>query len=1318
MTGRFWIVLLGVAALASGSPRSALAAGSDNHVLHAVPAPGKVTIDGNLEEWDQSGRILVCSDVEHALDQFSGWVSMMYDAEALYVGVDWNDPTPLVNDYDPDLDIDRRKCFHSDSLQLHLRTDETRKVIGWYYSKQKRPGVIVLNGWNPWGDKPIVYIDGQKDLGIQEAFQVKKGGRGYTQELRIPWKAIVKSGHPYQPGESFDCMLDLVWGPDNGKGWPVNHMMDLVAPGAVHTGWFWEVREIYGKVELSAKGHLNLPPPAFMKTAERPKIAGTIPLRLAVPQRDGQDPNAFTLAINDAAGQRVRSLPGDCRVADYRAADNPRQVEVAWDGLDDRGRLAPPGKYQIVGLTRGPITPRYDLCFYNPGNPPWATADGTGGWGADHTPPVAVAAAGDSVVIGWGGAEGGSGIIGVNAQGNKTWGQTQGLSALAADDQYAYFMLNDFWAGKKGLARLNRKDGSYQPFHFAGKPLLPVPLESIFTDKAPGEVRGLAVARGQLAISLSSGTIALLEADTAKLLKTFAVKDAGPLAFDAHGALYALAGGAVHQIDLQSGAARPLDLAGVKDPRAIATDRAGNILVADMGPDSQVKAFSPAGKLLYTVGKPGGRALRGPFDPHGITHVSSIAVDARDQIWTVEDWDNPRRVSVWNKQGQLVRDYIGNAAYSASGTYLHDQDPTLAYSGPVEMKLDRAAHRWSISQVLWLPDRARHEGFPIGGGLSQPQRFTSTASGKAHEYLFVHAEYNATGYVIYMLRNNHWQPVAAVGLVKHVLGGGRGATAKEPADEFAGLDANDGCFWNDANGDGMAQRGECEIVAAKKTGAKETTRPAISTEDGWGSRVGRDLSIYSNGLVRYQPTKFSADGAPQYGVAGMHDLGVADRGDIVPIEEDHTLVILSSTGYGETSYLRGLEFGTWREQWRYPSYAHGVHGSHHASMPEPGKILGALKITGTAKVNDRVGSVLAIRGNLGQDYLLTSDGLFVGTVFRDSRLPGPSLPAKEADLRGQSVAELTEGGEPFNGWFGRQSDGKIRMLTGIPGQAGMIVQIDGLDSIERFTGPTIDVDEKMLVAAAEANATRATVAAARKQYTIKKAPQPLDLRGGDEGWRTLPALEISRKGAPEHAQAKLAYDDQQLYLRFDVFDASPWKNSGVDAARLFKTGDAIDLQFSTNAPAAADKTHADKAHAPQQSDVRLLIAPLAGKATCVLMKPVDKQAAPDQAYDYRSPVGVKHFDRVEVLEDAAIHVKVEKDRYRVEAAIPWKRLAWVPAAGATIRGEAGFISSNAEGTIDVARTYWSNPATNLTNDLPSEAWLYPNTWGEWKFESP
>jgi len=1333
-----------VLCVAAGLGQSARAEGTDNHVLHAVPVPGKVVIDGSLDDWDQSGRILLCPDVPGQVNQFSAWVSMMYDAEALYVGVDWSDPTPMVNNYDTDFDIDRRKCFHSDSLQLHFRTDQARKVIGWYYTKEQRPGVIALNGWMPWEDKPIVYLDGLKELGIAEAFQKKPDGQGYTQELRIPWKAIVKSGRAYQAGESFDCMLDVVWGPDSGKGWPIAHMMDLVAPGAVHTGWFWEVREIYGKVTLEAAGKLQLPQPEFLNrlAQPRPRIPGTLPLRVELPK---SEQSFFALAINDETGKRVRALPGDCRIKDYPLTlpspqggegrvrgDDARKVEVLWDCLDDRGKLVAPGKYRVVGLTRGELMPVYEMCFYNPGTPPWGTANGSGAWGADHSAPTAVAAAGDWIVLGWGGAEGGSGVIGVGPDGLKKWGEHQGALSLAGDDQCAYLMLNDFWAGKRGLGRLGKSNGSYKPFMVDGKPELPVALEAIFGGKPPGEVRGMAAHGGRLVLAMSEGKLAVLDSASAKLLKLLDAKSPGSLAFSREGKLYALLGGQLNAVDLETGAATPIATPGVGDARAIAVDQDGNIAVADMGPDSQVKVFTPAGQLAYTAGKKGGRPLRGAFDPEAMSHVGAIAVDARGLIWAVENWEYPRRVSVFRQDGKLVRDYIGNTAYSACGTFLHDQNPELGYAGPVEMKLDKATRRWNVTQVLWVPDPAKGEAFPVTGGLPQPQRFTSNASGRPHEYLFNHAWDNSTGYTVYMLRGGRWQPVSAICLAGHVTGaiGPSGGVEKEPAGEFAGLNAFDGCFWNDTNKDGIAQRGECVIVPAKKPSQKgKGGEGPLSLQNGWGGRMGRDLSIYSNGIVRYKPVSFADDGAPVYGPEGMETLSLFDRGDLIPIEDDNVLLVLSSTGYGETSYVRGLELGTWKELWRYTSYSHGVHGSHHASMPEPGKIIGANKICGVARINDEVGSVFAIRGNLGEDFLMTSDGFYVGALFRDSRLPGPSLPEREEDLVGKPVPQLTEGGEPFNGWFGKQADGKVRMLTGIPGQAAMIVEVKGLESIKRFKGPKIEVDQAALVKAEQANAARAAELATRKQYVVKRLSKPPAMSGNAEDWRSVPAFEIGREGSPEKAQVRLAYDERCLYVFFEVTDDSPWRNEGKDFARLFKTGDAVDLQFST-APAAQKVGQAvslpippqARQPAPQKEDspgpthVRLLFAPLDSQPVCVLMKPVDKAAPREKAYKYHSPVGDKHFDRVEKLAEAQVAVKAEAHKYRVEAAVPLQALGLKPATGLVIRGDAGFISSDARGTINVARTYWSNKATNLNNDEPSEAWLYPATWGEFKFE--
>ena len=163
-----------------------------------------------------------------------------------------------------------------------------------------------------------------------------------------------------------------------------------------------------------------------------------------------------------------------------------------------------------------------------------------------------------------------------------------------------------------------------------------------------------------------------------------------------------------------------------------------------------------------------------------------------------------------------------------------------------------------------------------------------------------------------------------------------------------------------------------------------------------------------------------------------------------------------------------------------------------------------------------------------------------------------------------------------------------------------------------------------------------------------------------------------------------------------------------DYKRLFKTGDCVDLQLSVDPGAKGGDMGA--------SHVRLLFSQVEKKPVCVLMRPVDKGAAGDLAYKYHSPVGDKPFDRVEVRYDVAVSVQVEGQKYCLAAAVPLQAIGLNPSAGMTLKGDLGFISSDAAGTINVARTYWANKDTNLVSDMPMEAWLYPASWGELVFE--
>ncbi|HUU68518.1 MAG TPA: hypothetical protein VM186_03270, partial [Planctomycetota bacterium] len=503
----------------------------------------------------------------------------------------------------------------------------------------------------------------------------------------------------------------------------------------------------------------------------------------------------------------------------------------------------------------------------------------------------------------------------------------------------------------------------------------------------------------------------------------------------------------------------------------------------------------------------------------------------------------------------------------------------------------------------------------------------------------------------------------------------------------------------------------CTIIPTKNPGKlNDRGTPALRLGNGWGGRLGRDLTIYTDGITEYRPTGFTDDGAPIYEPDGMRTLAVHERGDFAPVAEDKLLLCLSFTGYAAaTTGMLGIDIPLQKILWSYPNLYPGVHGSHRAIMPKPGLLIGPLKICGVADIGGEAGKVFMLRGNLGQDFLMTTDGLFVGAMFQDCRLPAEPLPDKE--LAGMPLDGMTEGGEPFNGWFGKQADGKIRNLSGIPRQAGMLMEIKGLETIKRFKGPSLSVDDATLVKADQLNNARLAAKESGESYTIKRAPKAPAIDGKNNDWRGIQPIDISREGAPEKARSWLTYDDENLYVLFEVTDSSPWKNEGKDVNALFKTGDAVDVQLDV-APATSSR----KGPGILPSDVRLLFAQLGGKPACVVMKPIDEAAPKELSHRYHSPVGDKVFDRVEASTNVRVAVLTEDRKYWLEAAIPLKAIGLSPAPGMTIRGDLGFISSDATGRINVARTYWSNKATNLVNDMPLESWLYPATWGELKFE--
>lgn len=1264
---------------------------SQNVGMPVTPAPGRINIDGDLSDWDWSGRIWVFADTA-VRSRYSVEAAAMWDADHLYLAAKWKDPTPMYNTIDPV--ADPSMGWKSDSWQIRVRSgDLVSHFTTWFYTPNETPVLQISYGKSAneaYGGASMLLtgskgVSALKILNTDEkpgqklpsrpapgeaamAYRADADGKGYVQELRIPWKLLFQQVPAIKAGMHLQIGNEFLWGDPSGKTWPVHRYADNMQEGQTTRQFYWEAFRVWGNADLLDHGHV----PVREYVAQGARPAGVVPIRVVLPKQAAR----LTLAIENEKGTRIRALAGDIDPLDFKVSETAtnRTVEVLWDCLDDFGRMAAPGAYRVLGLWHEGIGAEYDMSYYSPGTPPWETKDGTGGWGADHSAPFAVAACGDWVALGWAGAEGGSGILTLGPDGKKKWGDKRGSTALAMDARYVYGFAGDIWTGKAGISRFGKTDGSYQYFVVDGKPrpTFEVALADIFggVTNVPGNVTGLAVTGSRLVLALSGkdkGALAILDANSAVLIKTISTSKATGIAAGRDGRCYAILDGKIVAVNLDSGAFAEIPTPGLALARAINVDEAGNIVALDCGPDSQAKAYSPEGKLVYTCGRRGGRPLSGLFDEQAMMRMSSLAVDGHGQVWVVENWDCPRRVSVWGRDGKLAKDYIGNTTYAAGGSYLHDEDPTLAYWGPVELKLDRKTLTSKVTQILWVADESKGEVFSLTTtGEPNPKIITSSASGKKITYLYAVGDpYNEgkKSHVVYMPRNGRWQPVAAV--------------LKDR-------------FWNDTNHDAQMQPGEITPGGGPVGGW-------------WGTMIGRDLSIYTDGVMRYKPIGFTDDGAPIYGPAGMKKLA-DDKGEFLPIDDAGEVVVSSSSGYGALSYIRALDIQTGRELWRYPAPYYGVHGSHNAPMPKPGVISGALKLLGAAKVSDEVGSVFVHRNNIGQDHFFTQDGLYVGALFMDARMPADPLPEKETP--GYPLDNTTLGEEPFNGWFGKQADGKYRLLRS-GGQAGMIVVVKGLETLHRFKGPGFTVDAGTLVKADAMNSALADKQSARKRATVKHVAKPPTLDGGNNGWEAVAANGIERDGFPERASVRLAYDATHLYVAFEVNEASPWLNEGKDFTRLFKTGDAVDVQLSTDAAAGAEVG---------PSHVRLLFSQLNGQPVCVLMRPVDKTAPKELAHLYHSPVGDKSFDRVAVLTSAVVRVKVDADKYFLQAAVPLDALGLNPQSGLVLRGDLGFISSDAAGRINAARTYWSNQATGLTMDMPLESWLYPAAWGEFVFE--
>ena len=165
------------------------------------------------------------------------------------------------------------------------------------------------------------------------------------------------------------------------------------------------------------------------------------------------------------------------------------------------------------------------------------------------------------------------------------------------------------------------------------------------------------------------------------------------------------------------------------------------------------------------------------------------------------------------------------------------------------------------------------------------------------------------------------------------------------------------------------------------------------------------------------------------------------------------------------------------------------------------------------------------------------------------------------------------------------------------------------------------------------------------------------------------------------------------------------KNSGEQWDRLFKTGAAVDLQIGSDPAAPRDRK------APVAGDKRLLLTFVNGKPMAVLYDAVVPGTPSESTWKAVSPVGQVSFDRVVQLSNVNMAYVASDNSYVLEVAIPLDALGLKPADDMRLKLDWGVLSTDLNGNSVMQRLYWSNGATGIIADVPSEAMLHPDLWG-------
>jgi len=287
-----------------------------------------------------------------------------------------------------------------------------------------------------------------------------------------------------------------------------------------------------------------------------------------------------------------------------------------------------------------------------------------------------------------------------------------------------------------------------------------------------------------------------------------------------------------------------------------------------------------------------------------------------------------------------------------------------------------------------------------------------------------------------------------------------------------------------------------------------------------------------------------------------------------------------------------------------------------------------------------------------------------------------------------------------------------------------VIRVDGLDTVRRLPPWNIHVSSEMLEQArsyfGNIELSRQQAANASRTLTVPISTAAFPLDASLSNWDPQQFVTIDERSnlvgnwsrTKTRTMAALRIGGDRLYAAFKTGDAKALDNLGTSLQNLFKTGGALDVMLATNPDSSPQRK------SPAAGDIRLLASMVKGKPVAVLYRQV-APGGPKNSVLFESPLRSLRFDDVEDVTRSLQFVAGKGDSSansaeagNFEFSIPLEILGLKPTPGLNLRGDVGLLRG--DGLRTTQRVYWSNKATGLVSDVPSEAELTPQLWGNVK----